>query len=503
MKKKDLARIGILVFIVLLLFYPLFYSDYIFTDEVVQLWAYKPGTGFNMFIPHGRYITDVLFNVLFSSITTIREVTYLRLFSMAGWLVCLPVWYFIFKRIMAREGLPSILAFFAIAYLVTMPPFTVSVQWASCLELFLANTLGLVAGYCVYANLQLVQQRITIPAIYSLLATIAGVISLFTYQNGFGCFLLPFLVHVLVSGRLTRQWWVALGIYFFIYLVYFALLKVQLNMLAIPASDRTGLNTNIVGKLLYFLAKPLASAFHFTFIFKETSVTGHIVYGLLLIAWGIMMIWRQPRATLPGKAWLIASAMGICLLTYVPSLVVKENFASNRTSPALNMAIFLLVSVTVFQRIGNPVVRNRVVYLFTGLFVLNAWYNFNHLFLAPVKIEYEKVRAAIEQGYHPGIDTVFFIRPPENLFEKEYGITRSWDEFGVPSTFFSWTPEFLVKQVVFEKTGNRPLAEALVIKNWLGKKAFVLSGERISAGILYIDVPELYRNAIHAPGKTR
>jgi len=99
------------------------------------------------------------------------------------------------------------------------------------------------------------------------------------------------------------------------------------------------------------------------------------------------------------------------------------------------------------------------------------------------------MRNFIETKYHPGIDSVFFIRPPEDFFVKKYGITRSWDEFGVPSTFFEWTPEFLVKQVVFEKTGDRNTAEKLVVKTSLVKEELLKTGDSVSQKAMIIDGP--------------
>ena len=125
------------------------------------------------------------------------------------------------------------------------------------------------------------------------------------------------------------------------------------------------------------------------------------------------------------------------------------------------------------------------------LFVLNARVNFMGEFLNPVKNEYARVSAYVDKNFNSQIDTVYFIRPGEDFFEKKFNATRSWDEFGVPSTFFDWVPEFFVKQVVFEKTGNRKLAEKLTIKSWLSKKEFLDSSSQLSKHTLIIDIEEI------------
>ena len=472
MKRNDLISIGLLFLIALLIFYPLFSASYVYTDEVLQLWLYRPGSGFSMFVPQGRYLTNQLFTLLFNAITTIDEVRYLRLFSFTGWLVCIPVWYYVFKKVLQREGLPVIFAFLGVGYLITMPSFSVSVQWASCMELFIANTAGLIAGYWLYVGIITKDRGFRVSGIAMIGAVIAGCISLFTYQNGFGCFLLPFLLHVLGSGKLSRKWWIGVAFYLFIYIVYYFLLKYNLKVLGVSLSDRTEFSTSIVNKLLFFLSKPMSTAFQFTWLMNETGKLKYIVYGLLLVLWALMMLWKQPRTALPGRLWWIVCLLGIALLAYIPSLLVKENYASNRTLPAIRMVVFFMVAIPLAQRFRNKIPVKWVV-IVTVLLFANAWYNFNYLFLKPVKQEYQLVRSAIEQGWKPGIDTICFTRPPENLFEKKLGITRAWDEFGVPSTFFEWVPEFMVKQIIFEKTGSRTTADSTVVKNWPYKNAFV------------------------------
>ena len=125
------------------------------------------------------------------------------------------------------------------------------------------------------------------------------------------------------------------------------------------------------------------------------------------------------------------------------------------------------------------------------LFVLNARVNFMGEFLKPVKNEYARVSTYVDKNFNSQIDTVYFIRPGEDFFEKKFGATRSWDEFGVPSTFFDWVPEFFVKQLVFEKTGDRKLAEKLTIKSWLSKKEFLDSSSQLSKHTLIIDIEEI------------
>ena len=107
-------------------------------------------------------------------------------------------------------------------------------------------------------------------------------------------------------------------------------------------------------------------------------------------------------------------------LMYIPSLVIKENYSSNRTLLALKIAVFFLVMELVISHIKKN--KNRVVFvaIISTLFVINSWFNFNKQFLSPVKHEYTQLRSFIEMNYRPGIDTFYFIRPEEDFFIRKY-----------------------------------------------------------------------------------
>ena len=80
MKRYDYFKIGFLMLIPILVFSPVFYTHYFYTDEVLQLWLYRKGSDFAMFVPQGRLLTDQLFRSLYSHIDTIGQLRTLRLF---------------------------------------------------------------------------------------------------------------------------------------------------------------------------------------------------------------------------------------------------------------------------------------------------------------------------------------------------------------------------------------------------------------------------------------
>ncbi|HWK07786.1 MAG TPA: hypothetical protein VNS58_29340 [Puia sp.] len=481
MKKATYRDLAILFGITLLIFYPLFYTHYFYTDEIGQLRNYRPGSHYHMFVGLGRYITDTIFQFLFNSIDTIRQITRLRIFSLFGWMACIPVWYLILTRVCQKEELPRLLPFFTVLYLVCCPPFCVYVSWASCMELFIANTSGLLAGYTLYSQIKFlptagsVHKRMELSAMAVGWTLLFGVVSLFTYQNGFGCFLLPFLLHAIAKREWSRTLGAAIGIYLLTYLLYYALFRWQMRLWHIDSSERTGFSPAPLSKMAFFLVRPLATAFRFTWIAREDSSPALYISQSILLAWLLVNFYIHRSLSASVRLLYLAGIGCLLGLIYLPSLIAKENYASNRTLLGLDLAVFLLVFSTLLRAVRAEKYRPIMAALLGLFFVANAWYNFHYQFLAPVKKEYDQVRNYIETQYHPGITSVTFIRPPQQLFHDLYGVNISWDEFGVPSTFPQWVPEDFVRQVVWEKTGSRAAADSLVIANWPDEQAYIVS----------------------------
>ncbi len=442
-----------------------------------------------MFIPQGRYLTEKLMQALFSTITTIKDIRYLRVFSLFGWVLCLPVWYFVIKRLTAKENLPSLLAFFSVFYLVAMPPMAVSIGWATCLELFIANTAGLLSGYIILNSTAYSQggnNRFPVGAM--LVSIVLGLISLFSYQSGFGCFMIPLLIHFLGKQKSSRPLLISLGVYLFTYIVYLVVFKLCLALNGMEANQRTGLYINIGGKLRFFFSQPLSAAFHFTYIFNENSKLGLLLYRVLLAVLLIYTFFRYRALHVWQKVAYVLGIGAIFLLMYIPPLIVKENYASNRTMLALNMGVFLVMAETLLSLFKSFNSKKMLVYGVSGLFALNAWYNFNYLFLKPVVHEHAKFKAFMQDNYSEKVTSIAFIRPPEDVFVRHFGITRSWDEFGVPISHFSWVPEPYVKQLIFEMTNSRAIAEKITVTNGLRQDGFAPASQENG---LLIDAEEV------------
>ncbi len=492
MHRSDYGFLLFLAVMVMCIYFPVFYSDYLYTDEAVQVWLSRKGLNYQTSVPQGRYISYLLFEWFFRFIHTIHDVVYARLFSLLGWLLCLPIWYWIINTVIANNSLPKVLVQLFMVYLVCMPPFTIYVAWAACMEMFIGCTAALAAGYILYSGIRFTDKKTAVPLVNIFGAVAFGLLALFTYQNCFGCFFIPFIIHLAASKKMSRVIFIGIVFSLATFIIYFLLFKYSIKNSAVEVSSRSSLANNPVDKLLFFFAKPLQSAFHFTIILKDKSVAGFVFYVLVVGLWLLNFFLAEKTKPLKLVLTYFAGLFILLVLIYLPSLIVKENYASNRTLFALDAAVFFLVAITVFTSLKTPSYQ-----LFTGavvaiFFIANAWYNYRFQFLQPLTCEFNLVKKVVVKNYRPAITIVNVVCADENSFENKYHINACWDEFGQPSTSKPWAPSPMIKQLVFELTGNRTTAENLIINTLLHSATHIKSIAADTAkNVLLIDMQQL------------
>ncbi|WP_207510690.1 hypothetical protein [Longitalea luteola] len=102
-QRKDVYFLALLFLVVILIFYPVCFAEYIYTDEVIQLWNYRPGSGFEMYGSQGRWIPELILSQAYAAIDSVKGITYIRIWALLLWLACIPVWYVTMKRIVAMD----------------------------------------------------------------------------------------------------------------------------------------------------------------------------------------------------------------------------------------------------------------------------------------------------------------------------------------------------------------------------------------------------------------
>jgi hypothetical protein len=193
------------------------------------------------------------------------------------------------------------------------------------------------------------------------------------------------------------------------------------------------------------------------------------------------------------KQAIIHLAIVMCfgLLSYLPGLLIEENYASNRTMFALNLIVFLVCFEMALYYITNKLVLQIGGAAIILFFVFCARFNFQQGFARPLVAETAALRNYFKDHYNKNIQTVHWIRPPEDELAQKFHINYSMDEFGVPNSFFVWVPENLSKQLVYELTGDRQAGYKLAVKQWASKEDYLHSGEKADSTVLLVDNKEI------------
>ena len=491
MQRKDLYLVGILLLCLLLIFLPLFYSNFIFMDEALQLWGYRAVPGFYMFIDEGRFLTEELQRWLFNMIDTIAEVKYMRLFSLFGWMLCVPVWYAIIKREVANVPSYKYLPFFTCLYLITNPSFLVAVQWATCLQFFISDTASLLAGAIVINTLR--SENFTLGKVTgaAMVALVLGVAAMFLYQGSWACYLIPFLLHFInpVNTKKDKVLIWGMAVHFFVYAGYFVSYKLSFHLFDnIPEDPRNGLYINPIEKAAFFLARPLERSFRFTLLVDEDSIISKIYYALMLLALATLAFKRFGKEKRLETIKFLAVIGIFWVVSYLPGLLIRERYASNRTLMALNLCVFIVCFEMALYYIKNTRVLQIGAAAMFVFFVLCARFNLNQGFVRPLVAETAALKDYFRQHYNKNIQTVHFIRPPEDVLANKYHINHSMDEFGVPSSHFMWVPENQTKQMIYEQTGDREGATKIQVRQWASNEEYAQANEKVDSTVLVVDV---------------
>jgi hypothetical protein len=357
----------------------------------------------------------------------------------------------------------------------------------------IANTAGLLSGAIWCLAIRDKEKFWSVPVMPAIGAALAGLVALFSYQSGFACFVIPFLLHY-ISAYTTQKdltFIKGMAFYFAMYALYFVLFKLSLAIGHLGSDPRTGVTDDIPGKITFFLRQPLQRAFWFNIIVNDIPKLPWTVSKLLLAGLVALVFTRFGKKNwLPGVKYIVAGFL-ILVLAFLPSMVVKENFPSNRTMFALDMCVFILFAEMVTYLVKNKQLRLALAGIITGVLFVSSWYNFNKVFLQPVHKEYMAAKNYVQQRYNKNITTVYFIMSSQEAFKNKFHRQSTMDEFGVPSTSFIWVPEPLTRQLVYEKTGNRETAKQLTVKYWTDAEGFAKSGERVTDSTLVVNMPEI------------
>lgn len=487
---KPWLGLTISIIILTFLYFPIFYTNYAYLDEAHQLWNNQDSSNYDMFFVQGRWLSGICFKLLFSSIHLIADLKITRIISFFSWVLFLKEFFRIGEKWQRLIGFQPLLLNLSGVYIACAVSIVIYIGWGACFEVGIATLFGLWSGNLFFEQIIHYRRWRNMSKVSVGLGIVAGLCSLFMYQISFGFFLIPFVLY-LIHKKTTASFKILLpGIiaYFIITIIYYGAFLISLKVAGVPASNRTNFSFDIVGKLGFFFGIPLSHAFSFNFLYNSHSVLSQ-AFPIVMMAFWVVSFFKKDKNILRKKLVFLILFIALCMLIYLPLLVSKESFSSYRTMFALNFVVAFALLETVFQMIKTNSTKNTFAIIITGCFVMVAYRNFRFNFIKPLNKEYHLVKDFFDKKYLPGVDTVYFLRPPENIFYTLYGVTSFNDEFGIASTFKDWTPVPLLKQLIFEKTNHREIAEKIIFIQFSDRKSFEENIKNNSSGAMVFDMP--------------
>ncbi|HEV8507785.1 MAG TPA: hypothetical protein VGQ53_20380, partial [Chitinophagaceae bacterium] len=452
----------------ILVYFQVFFSDYAYLDEIHQLWHNDDDSNFLMFHTQGRWLTGLLFKNFFSSISTIAQLKYLRVFSLTGWLLTTFIWGYFSRKWFQLLDLRQELWWLSIVYFVCGISVCVYIGWASCMEVFLAVAVGLLSTNILFTYLAEQKKEPYRSVMVVLGSLFFGIVSLFIYQPSFGVFLIPFFLRYIMrrKARPDSIFTTGLIFYFLIYVVYYFCFKYSLREYHIEASNRTEIHFDVLKKISFFFSGPFPQGFSMNLLFYAGSIFSQAFYVFIFLMWLIITFKRNSPERFTGKIFFVAFILVLLAMVYLPSMIAAENFPSYRTLFVFNLAVFLMVAESLVSLIKKE--RARKVFLVAGIawVLITGFYAFNFQYINPLKKEYFVLKNFFREKYNPSVTQVYFIRADKFLFSPEFHTRVYRDELGAPSTYRDWVPEPIVRQMIFELTGERKIAEETKIEQF-------------------------------------
>jgi hypothetical protein len=348
-------------------------------------------------------------------------------------------------RVLARQGWGKYHSLFLSVIVCTLPPFQVYAAFAMTAFYPLAALLSSRAFYL--AERAFGESR----ASYKLCLIIGAVLLMgvaLTIHQSAGMFFWVFAAvsmfkpEATLSDILPRFLWYGAIVFAGLFLG-FAAYKIGMAVYGTEfvGPERSTLTTDIRGKVLWFLRWPLMDALNVNILFPErwfaVTVCIFVMTGLLLYF----------RGSFIERLVVLLGAFLLLPLSYLPNLVVAENWSSYRSQLALTslIVVYVFFSVWGYKRLSRSPFSGQRLTIGLGAAALMscvlAAYNVMTYFTVPQARELAWIRAQLAQTDLSQIQNIYVVGA--KLGDSLAPALR-YDEFGLPSSAQSWCPWSMV-----------------------------------------------------------
>jgi hypothetical protein len=429
-------------------------SRYGFLDDYALL--YQSETGHEAMTSHilggGRPVFALLYLLIFGPADTIAHLSVIRGLTLV--LTC--VVGLVLLRLLRAVGTSPWTAAATAGLLLVLPAAQVSVAWATMFIVPVSMIFALTASGLLLRDV-LEHGRVRPPAL--ILPVVLLSLAVTSYQPGAMSFWLGLAIVVLGGSQvrhdlplLLRLWGASLVVCTASLVVGFVVLRVGVATQAV-SGERAGTVTDVPGKVEWFLTVALPRAL------DPWSLTPRPLFALAVATVLVVGVLLLDAPTAWRRAVNVAMASSLVVLSYVPNLLVAENWASTRTMVALMPMVALLATfagrellrrLAMLVRTEGPGVLEPVLLgLLTLSFALHAAQVVRVWFVTP---QQEEIAAAADfLAAHGDVDELVVVR--SEWFDS-ISPTVHYDEYGVPSSCQPSAALGLTQLLLREQTGR-------------------------------------------------
>jgi hypothetical protein len=385
----------------------------------------------------------ILHVVLLPLAGTVNHLGWLRAINLASLCVLASAIYLA----LCRLGFTSALAAAFSLGVAALPCFQICAAWAAMIAVpFAAAVAGAAAWLALTLGGDLKPTR---RLLRGGLADVALLVSLMIYQPAGMFFWVVVAMAVLTSRRTVNtaihKLSFCLAISVGSLIAEFIAFKIGTACYGASDEQRAGLTRDGLGKVIWFLRKPLRNALNLDAFHPSLDFA---IIAAILIVGGLVLYfvgsWKQ-RGTMLGIALVLIP------LSYLPNLAAADSYGPHRTqvalTPLLAFYFFLalrgyLGALQSFSRQSREQLLLGVVSAWAIVSAFSARHNVVKYMTQPQAIEYQLVKSQLQKIEPAEARTIYFI--PAALSDR---LTEffCYDEFGTPSSFKVWAHEGMVK----------------------------------------------------------
>ena len=466
----------------LLIYHRVFTADYVYLDEAPQIHDRTGRQVYDMFMGQGRPLSAWVAKWGFTSVLEISALKWLRVISLTGWAITVLISSQLFGQWTVTFGWDKRIRLLADVFMIASLSVCIYIGWASCFQIFLAMLAAMLSAQCMvryffeqgqtgeatahkenpgkatgknYPGKAAAHKATRRKLVLSVAAILLALGSLFTYQTGYGLFLLPFLLQYVAKGatRPSRELQRALVFYLGMYVLYYILLKGMIPFTGIPMSERAGFTSSPFGKLGFLFSGPLPSAFSLNLLYSSGVLPVQIFQYLIMAIWLFLLGKSAKEPVLSSRIVRVALALGLISLVYLPSMIAKENFASYRSLFPVALVVFLSFAMLIMQAVAAVKWKNTLMISLLLLVAGSGAWSYDRQLVSPLVSEYDWYQTQIAETPSPG--SVVLVRADRQLFRNSDHIRAYKDEFGCPSTSRDWVPVPMIRQLIVEQSKRK------------------------------------------------